>query len=99
MIIDNRKYCGEKIFNVIIVKGGGGGGGGGFRPIILETLILRYELKGNARTRPEIFMVVLGPSAQFYQFWHHMIRFKKTSNLKYRTSKLDEKWLLVWLLV
>ena len=26
---------------------GGGGGGGGFRPIILETLILRYGLKGR----------------------------------------------------
>ena len=46
--------------------GGGGGGGGWFRPIILETLILRYELKGKARTRPEIFRVVLGPCAQFY---------------------------------
>ena len=31
------------------------------RPIILETLILGYELKGKARTRPEIFRVVLGP--------------------------------------
>ena len=39
--------------------GGGGGGGGGFRPIILETLILRYELKGKARTRPDPFRVVL----------------------------------------
>ena len=44
----------------------GGGGGGGFMPLILETLILRYELKGKARTRPEIFRVVLGPCAQFY---------------------------------
>ena len=33
----------------------GGGGGGGFRPIISETLVLRYEFKGKARTRPEIF--------------------------------------------
>ena len=41
-------------------------GGGGFRPIILETLVLRYELKGKARTRPDIFRVVLGPCAQFY---------------------------------
>ena len=37
-----------------------------FKPIILETLILRYELKGKARTRSEIFRVVLGPCAQFY---------------------------------
>ena len=79
MIIDNRKYCGEKIFNVIIVKGGGGGG---FRPIILETLILRYELKGNARTRPEIFMVVLGPSAQFYQFEASEQKWGKNQDLK-----------------
>ena len=43
-----------------------GGGGGGFRPIILETLILKYGLKGEARTRPQIFRVVLGPCAQFY---------------------------------
>ena len=40
-----------------------GGGGGGFRPIILETLIIRYGLKGKARTRPN-FRVVLGPCAQ-----------------------------------
>ena len=26
--------------------------------------ILRYELKGKARTRPEIFRLVLGPCAQ-----------------------------------
>ena len=31
------------------------------RPISLETLILRYELKGKATTRPEIFRLVLGP--------------------------------------
>ena len=47
-------------------KGGGGGGGGGFRPIILETLIMRYGLKGKARTRPDFFRLVLGPCAQFY---------------------------------
>ena len=41
---------------------GGGVGVGGFRPIILETLNLRYGLKGKAR----IFRVVLGPCAQFY---------------------------------
>ena len=44
----------------------GGGGGGGFRPINLETLILRYELKGKARTRPEICRVLLGACSQFY---------------------------------
>ena len=27
----------------------------------LKKSILRYELKGKVRTRPEIFMVVLGP--------------------------------------
>ena len=32
----------------------------------METLILRYELKGKARTRPDFFRVVLGPCAQFY---------------------------------
>ena len=37
------------------------------RPIILETLIMRYRLKGKARTRPDFFRVVLGPCAQFYQ--------------------------------
>ena len=45
---------------------GGGGGVWGFRPIILETLILRYGLKGKARTRPDVLRVVLGPCAQFY---------------------------------
>ena len=35
----------------------------GFRPMIFENLILRYELKGKARTRPDIFRVVLGPCA------------------------------------
>ena len=34
-----------------LIKGGGGGGGGGgvFRTIILEILILRYELKGKGQ--------------------------------------------------
>ena len=41
-------------------------GGGGFRPIILETLIMRYGLKGKARTRPEFLRVVLGPCTQCY---------------------------------
>ena len=36
------------------------------RPIILETLILRYGLKGKARTRPDFIRVVLGAGAQFY---------------------------------
>ena len=36
------------------------------RPIILETFILRYKLEGKARTRPDIFKVILGPCAQFY---------------------------------
>ena len=39
----------------ILRGGGGGGGGGGFRPLILETLISRYKLKGKARTRPDFF--------------------------------------------
>ena len=33
--------------------------------MILEILILRYELKGKDRTRPEIFRLVLGPCAQY----------------------------------
>ena len=49
--------------DVVLIKGGGGGG---FRPIILETSIMRYGLKGKARTRPDFFRVVLGPCAQFY---------------------------------
>ena len=32
-----------------------------FKPLILEILILRYELKGKASKRSEIFRVVLGP--------------------------------------
>ena len=36
------------------------------RPIILETLIMRYGLKGKARTRPDFFRVVLGLCAQFF---------------------------------
>ena len=31
--------------------------------IFLETLVLRYEFQGKARTRPDIFRVVLGPCA------------------------------------
>ena len=48
------------------IKGGGGGGGGGLRPLILEILIMRYGLKGKARSRPDFFRLVLGPCAQFY---------------------------------
>ena len=33
-------------------------------PIILENLMLKYELKVKARTRPDILWVVLGPCAQ-----------------------------------
>ena len=33
--------------------------------MILEILILRYELKGKDMTRPEIFRLVLGPCAQY----------------------------------
>ena len=33
----------------------------GHGPIILKDSILRYELKGKARTRPDIFRMVLGP--------------------------------------
>ena len=36
------------------------------RPIILETLILRYGLKGKARTRSDFIRVILGAGAQFY---------------------------------
>ena len=39
----------------------GGGGGGGVQAYNLENLILRYGLKGKARTRPDFFRVVLGP--------------------------------------
>ena len=61
---------------------GGGGGAGGFRPIIL-----RYELKGKARTHPDILRVVL--EINLYNF-HHSICLEKTSNLKKRMSKSDE---------
>ena len=45
------------------------GGGGGFRPIILETLIMRYGLKGKGRTRPDFFRVVFGPCEASEQKW------------------------------
>ena len=54
----------------------------GFKPIILETLILIYELKGKARTRLVIFRVILGPCPQFYpcealgQKWGQTPKFK-----------------------
>ena len=38
---------------------------GGFRPLNLENSILRYGLRGKARTRPDILGVVLGPCAQY----------------------------------
>ena len=38
-----------------------GGGGGGFRPFTLEKIISSEELERKARTRPDIFRVVLGP--------------------------------------
>ena len=53
-----------------------------FRLIILEFLILRYELKGKARTRPNFLRVVLGPCAQFYpceaseQKWNQTLKCK-----------------------
>ena len=31
----------------------------------MESLVLRYGLKGKARTRPDFFKVVLGPCVQF----------------------------------
>ena len=32
----------------------------------IYVLIMRYALKGKARTRPDFFRVVLGPCAQFF---------------------------------
>ena len=52
-------------------------GGGEFRPIILETLIMRYGLKGKARTRPDFFKVVLGPCTQFYPCENKQFQIKK----------------------
>ena len=54
----------EKVWMFYLLRGGGGGWG--FKPIILETLIMRYGLKGKAWTRPDFFRVVLGPCSQFY---------------------------------
>ena len=54
------------IFILFVINTLRGGGGGGFRPIVLQTLILRYDLKENARTCPEILGWFLGPFAQFY---------------------------------
>ena len=50
-------------------------------PIILETLILRYELKGKARTRPDIFRVVLSSCAQFYPCEASEQKWGQTPNL------------------
>ena len=41
------------------------------RPIILETLIMRYGLKGKARTHLDLIRVVLGAGAQFYPCDRH----------------------------
>ena len=57
----------------------------------MEILILRYELKEKARTRPKIFRVVLkqvhanmGPCKNGAKHLNvnHSIRLKKTRNLK-----------------
>ena len=42
-------------------------GGGGFRPFALEKIISSYELKGTARTRPDILKIVLSPYVQHCQ--------------------------------
>ena len=52
-----QKYYFRVSIRMIHRLRGGGGGGGGFRPIILETLIMRYRLKGKAT--PDFFRVVL----------------------------------------
>ena len=46
------KYELEKLINFVICVNKQFMGGG-FRPIILETLIMRYGLKGKGRTRPD----------------------------------------------
>ena len=46
--------------------GGGGGGGVGGEAYNFGNFDLRYELKGKARTRPDIFRVVLR------WFWVHV---------------------------
>ena len=71
--------------------GGGGGGGGGFRPIILETLLLRYGLKGQARTRPDFIRVVLGPCAQFYPCEASEQKWAKHQNLNQKKFDFDTK--------
>ena len=43
------------LWNIILLRVFKGGGGGGFRPIIFETLIMRYGLKGKGRTCPDFF--------------------------------------------
>ena len=67
LYLKSESQC-TQFYNVFILKGGGGGrgGGGGFRPVILETFIIRYGLKGKARTSPDFFRLVLGPCTQFY---------------------------------
>ena len=79
---------------------------GGFRTIILETLILRYELKGRGHV-PTFFGWFWVHAHNFShvrprskngarhqnlnQEDEHSIRLEKTSNLKTRTSKSDNK--------
>ena len=50
--------------------------------MILETLVLKYELKGKARTRPDIFRVVLDPWAKFYP-----LRPRSKNGAKHQKSK------------
>ena len=54
----------------------------GVRPIILETSILRYELKGKARACPNLLRVVLGPCAQYFITAHVRPRRKKGQKQK-----------------
>ena len=61
----------------------------GFRPIILETLILRYGLKEKARTRPEIVRVILGPCAQFYPYEASEQEWGKLQNLNQKRKSFD----------
>ena len=60
-------------------------GGGDFRPIILETSILRYELKGMARTSPDVSRVVLGPRTQCFPCEASQQKWGQKS--KYKTHK------------
>ena len=61
--------------------------------LISETLILRYEFKGKARTRPDFFKLVLGPCAQFYPYEASEQKWGQTPKSKPKEieSKSDEK--------